>query len=117
MSGRPIGPKKLAAMEQVATMRSQGRNDADIREALLSSGLTRQQARELVPLSNTDLMPAPMIVTPADDEDKKAVYGGAVHFLESIAKRITPNMCDRFTDLGMVKHDALTWARKVKGAM
>ena len=119
MSGRPPGPKKLAAIEQVTQLRAAKMPDADIREALVKSGLTRQQAKELVPLSENDKLglPAPMIVTPPDSDAKKANIEGAIHFLETIAKRVTSNAIDRFPELRDVRNDSLTWARKLRGVL
>ena len=76
------------------------------------SGLTRQQVNDILPVPVITV--APVVVTP---DAKLAVLEGSIHFLESIAKRITPGMADRFPDLGIVKSDALTWSRKVKGAL
>ena len=113
---REKGPKRIAAEEQAALMRSQGHAPMAIREALKASGLTWQQVRDVVPMDTSDMEPAAMIVVPPDAEDKAAVIDGAVHFLEGIAKRITPDMANRFSDLTYLKKDALTWARKVKNA-
>ena len=109
---RPEGPKKIAAREQLTAMRAQGLKDDEIRQALVVSGLSRAQVLELMPVPIVE--PVKPVIT---DDAKAAVIGGAVHFLESIAKRITPDMVDRFADLGAVKSDALTWGRKVKGAL
>ena len=114
---REKGPKRLAAEEQAALMRSQGVAPQAIREALKATGLTWQQINQIIPLDNlAAISPAPMIVVPPDAEDKSAVLDGAVHFLEAIAKRITPEMANRFSDLTYLKKDALTWARKVRNA-
>ena len=112
--GRPPGPKRLAAMEQLAKMREAKLPDNEIRQALIESGLTGQQARELVPMEPSK--PAPVAVL--DSEDKAAIIEGAVHFLNSIATRLTPTIIDRFPDtLGPMNRDALTWSRKLKGAL
>ena len=119
MSGRPPGPKRIEAMKQVEALRTAKMPDAEIREALVKSGLTRQQAKELVPLTDADKLglPAPMIARTLDDESKNANIEGAIHFLETIAKRVTPNIIDRFNDMAGVRNDALTWARKLKGIL
>ena len=116
---RPIGPKKAAAIEQVSAMRAQGIGDVMIREALIKSGLTKVQAMELIPRTEAEKLglPAPMIVRPVDDEMKEGILNGAVHFLEGIAKRINPNMADRFPELRNVRDDSLTWAKKLKGTL
>ncbi len=115
MSGRPIGPKRLAAMEQVAKLREQRIPDDEIRTILIESGLTRQQAFEIVPRTEP-LTQAPVRLP--DNEDKAALIEGAVHFLESIAKRLEPNIIDRFPMvLGPMSRDSLSWARKLKGAL
>lgn len=114
---RPIGPKKLAAIEQRDKMKAAGKKAFEIRDALIFSGLTKQQAKELVPMDESDMSPAPMIPAVKDDETKRANIEGAIHFLETISKHLTPNVCDRFNDLGTVKHDALTWARKLRGVL
>lgn len=116
MSGRPIGPKKLAAIEQRDLMRAKGIADSEIRQALILSGLTNQQAKELLPLADVE-KPTEHLPRPIEDEGKQAIINGAVHFLDTIAKRISPNAVDRFNELGMLKSDALTWARKLKGAL
>ncbi len=116
MSGRPPGPKKLAAIEQMKALVAKGLPDDEIRTALIEAGLTKVQARELLPLKAEDL-PKPSPARVLNDEVRNANIEGAVHFLETIAKRLTPNICDRFNELGPLKGDALTWARKLKGVM
>lgn len=113
---RPIGPKKLAAIEQRDKLRAAKLPDAEIRQALILSGLTKAQAVELVPLAESE-KPKETAKVALDAEAKAANIEGAIHFLETISKHLTPNVCDRFNDLGTVKHDALTWARKLRGVL
>jgi hypothetical protein len=114
---RPIGPKKLAAIEQANKLRAAGVKPADIRQALIDSGLTKAQANEVVAIDESEFKPAPMAPVVKDDAFRTANIEGAIHFLETIAKRLTPNVCDRFNELTEVKQNALTWARKLKGTL
>ena len=114
---RPIGPKKLAAIEQANKLRAAGVKPADIRQALIDSGLTKAQANEVVSVDESEFKPAPMAPVVKDEAFRTANVEGAIHFLETIAKRLTPNVCDRFTELGPLKGDALTWARKLRGTL
>lgn len=108
------GPKRLAAEEQVALMRSQGIKEEEIKTRLYETGLTKLQVNQIVgePVKEAE-KPKPVL----DDEMRAANINGAVHFLEGMAQKLTPNICDRFTELGTVKHDALTWSRKLKGLL
>lgn len=110
----PKGPKRIAAEEQLAAMRAQGISDDEIRQKLILSGLTKLQVNQIVgePAKVPD-KPLP----PVTDFKREANIEGAVHFLETIAKRISPDAATRYTELSSVKHDALTWARKLKGVM
>lgn len=108
---RPIGPKKLAAIEQRDALRAKGIPDDEIKQSLILSGLTKVQANEIMPADEVKPAPSPISKT---TEAREAVLEGAVHFLEGIAKRITPGMADRFSELGSVKSDSLSWARKMK---
>lgn len=114
--GRPPGPKKLAAIEQMNKLKAAKIPDAEIRQALILSGLTKAQAIELLPLTDEE-KPRPAPLPHKDAETRAAIVEGAIHFLETIAKRLTPDVCDRFKDVGSVKGDALTWARKLRGAL
>jgi hypothetical protein len=110
--GRPPGPKKLAAIEQRDALLAKGMPKDEVRQALIEAGLTGAQANELLP---RDLEPEKPKPVPTSD-DKAAVLEGAINFLEGIAKRVKTEYIDRFPELGAVRNDALTWARKVKGA-
>ncbi len=113
-AGRPPGPKKIAALAQAEAMHRAGTPDAEIRQALIVAGLTKAQSLEIVPLADSEKAapaPAPIIT----DDARRANIEGAAFFLESIAKRISPNAVDRFNELSGVKSDALTWARKIRG--
>lgn len=110
--GRPPGPKKLAAIAERDKMQAQGLKPDEIRQALILSGLSASQANELVPRETEPEKSKP----PVTEDAKDAVLDGAIHFLEGIAKRISPNACDRFPELVAVKADSLSWARKMKGA-
>ncbi len=116
---RPVGPKRQAAIEQTAALRAKGVPDAEIRATLIASGLTKQQAFEVCPRTEAEKLglPAPMIVQPVDDDMRLANINGAINFLDTVAKRLTPTIIDRFKELGEVRNDALTWARKLKGAL
>ncbi len=113
MSGRPPGPKRLAALEQLTKMRAQGCKDDEIRLALIESGLTKQQANELLPVPIEEAK-VPVIV---GDDVRNANINGCIHFLETIAKTLKPGICDRFPELAETKGNALTWARKLKGVL
>lgn len=110
--GRPPGPKKLAAIAQRDALVKQGLKNDEIRQALILAGLTPSQAAELLPTEPEPPKPKPEVT----DEARQAVLDGAINFLDGIAKRISPNAADRFPELVAVKADALSWARKVKGA-
>ena len=110
--GRPPGPKKLAAMEQRDALLAKGVPREEVRMALIEAGLTGAQANELLP---RDPEPAKPKVEPTD-EAKAMVLEGAVTFLEGVAKRVKTEYVDRFPELGSIRSDALTWARKVRGA-
>lgn len=107
-----MGPKKLAAIEQIKQMREKGLPDDEIRTALLEHGLSNSQVNELLPT-----MQEPSKMLPVADEMKQLVREQAVLFLESLAKRFPPTSIDRFPELGTMRSDALTWARKLKGAL
>ena len=110
-AGRPAGPKKLAALAQADVLRQAGVPEAEIRQALIVAGLTKAQANEIVPVEPEAPKPAPVIT----DDARRANIEGAAFFLESIAKRISPNAVDRFPELSGIKSDALIWARKIRG--
>ncbi len=110
---RPIGPKKQAALEQLEKMRQAKLPDSEIRQALLEAGLSGAQVRELMPLPE----PEKPISRPIEPEAKLANIQGAIHFLETIAQRLKPEVCNRYPDTVAVKNDALTWARKLKGTL
>ncbi len=110
---RPPGPKRIAAMAEMTKLKAQGLPDDEIRQALIISGLTKQQAYELLP-------GAPVAVVPmqaASSEVREANINGAVHFLETIAKTLKPGICDRFPELTETKSNALVWARKLRGVL
>jgi hypothetical protein len=111
--GRPPGPKKLAAIAQRDELLAKGMPKDEVRQALVEAGLTGAQANELLPRDPEPERPKPIPTT----EDKAAVLDGAINFLEGVAKRIKTDYVDRFPELGTVRNDALTWARKVKNAL
>lgn len=112
----PKGPKRIAAEAELVKLRAAKVPDAEIRQALILSGLTKVQAVELLPLTDEE-KPKAAPLPHKDAETRAAIVEGAIHFLETIAKRLTPDVCDRFKDVGSVKGDALTWARKLRGAL
>jgi len=110
---RPIGPKKAAALIQLEAMRKLNLPDDEIRMKLIESGLSKVQALELVPKPDEDAKP----IKPMESEAKQANIEGAIHFLNTIAHRLTPDACNRYPDLVGIKNDALTWGRKLKGIL
>ena len=110
---RPAGPKKQAALEQLAKMREAKLPESEIRQALLEAGLSGVQVREIMPTPE----PSKPMTRPLEPEAKAAITEGAIHFLNTIAQRLTPDACNRYPDLVAIKNDALTWGRKLKGAL
>lgn len=110
---RPIGPKKQAALIQLEALRKQGLPDTEIRQALIEAGLTKAQALELLPTAEE----AAKETKPIENEAKQALINGAIHFLETVGQRLKPDVTNRFPDTVTLKGDALTWARKLKGAL
>lgn len=111
---RPKSERRLAAELERDKLRAQGLPDEEIRQLLMQTGLTRQQVCEIVP----SVEPVKEQQKPKlEPEAKTANIEGAIHFLETVAKTLKPNLCDRFPELTETKSNSLTWARKLRGIL
>ena len=113
MSGRPKSEKRLAAEAERDKLRAQNLPDEEIRQLLMQTGLTRQQVLDIVPAGEKPELPKPAL----EPEARVANIEGAIHFLETVAKTLKPNVCDRFSELTEVKSNSLVWARKLRGIL